>query len=208
MDDDNPSRRLFLAAAATIGVAARGEVPVEVPALSPPRPAKLSLKGRKPLACITTVYRPLSHSYHIAGRFVHGFALGERMHVPKQHVASIYAHQEPDNDLSRDVCKEHGIKHARSIEEALLSGGKLAVEGVLLIAEHGNYPLNDKGQILYPRFEWMEEIARVFRKAGKSCPVFCDKHLSYPFEKARRMLARGKELSFPVMAGSSLPVVW
>lgn len=208
MDDNNPSRRLFLAAAATIGVAARGEVPVEVPALSRTRPAKLSLKGRKPLACLTTVYRPLSHSYHIAGRFVHGFALGNKMHVPKQYVSSIYAHQEPDNDLSRDVCKEHGIKHAKSIEEALVSGGKLAVDGVLLIAEHGNYPLNDKGQVLYPRYEWMEEIARVFKKVGKSCPVFCDKHLSYTFAKASRMLARGKELGFPVMAGSSLPVVW
>jgi hypothetical protein len=82
------------------------------------------------------------------------------------------------------------------------------VDGVLLIGEHGNYPLNDKGQILYPRFEWMEEIARIFKKVGKSVPVFNDKHLSYTFEKAQKMLARGKELSFPVMAGSSLPVVW
>ncbi|NBO92086.1 MAG: hypothetical protein EBV06_07190 [Planctomycetia bacterium] len=209
MNDDFSSRRLFLAAATAAGIGvSRAETPLDAPPLSRTRPAKLSLKGRKPLACITTVYRPLSHSYHIAGRFIHGFAMGERMYVPKQSIGSIYAHQEPDNDLSRDVCKEFGIKHARSIEDALISGGKLAVEGVLLIAEHGNYPLNDKGQILYPRYEWMEEIARVFRKVGKSCPVFCDKHLSYTFDKAQKMLARGKELTFPVMAGSSLPVVW
>src|SRR5262249_52276439 len=31
---------------------------------------------------------------------------------------------------------------------------------------------------------------------------------SYTFDKAQKMLARGKELGFPVMAGSSLPVVW
>src|SRR5258707_6171391 len=54
----------------------------------------------------------------------------------------------------------------------------------------------------------MEEIARVFRKVGRSVPVFNDKHLSYTFDKARKMLSRGKELGFPVMAGSSLPVVW
>ncbi len=97
---------------------------------------------------------------------------------------------------------------ARSIEEALTAGGKLAVDGVLLVAEHGNYKPNEKGQIPYPRFEWMEEIARVFKKVGRSVPVFNDKHLSYTFDKARKMLARGAELKFPIMAGSSLPVVW
>src|SRR5262249_42175910 len=92
--------------------------------------------------------------------------------------------------------------------DALLTGGKLAVDGVLLIAEHGNYPLNDRGQILYPRYEWMEEIARVFKKVGKAVPVFCDKHLSYTTARAKKMLGWGKDLGFPVMAGSSLPVTW
>jgi hypothetical protein len=190
------SRRKFLASsAAAIGVAATsGEAEADAPPLSRTRPAKLSIKGRKPLAVITTVYRPLSHSYHIAGRFIHGYARAGKLHVPKQHVHSLFVHQTPDNDLSRDVAKENGVKVTRSIEDALTSGGKLAVDGVMLIAEHGNYPLNDKGQILYPRFEWMEEIARVFKKVGKSVPVFNDKHLSYTFDKAKKMLARGTEL--------------
>jgi hypothetical protein len=207
------SRRKFMASAAGLGVAAAAATQADAdttdaPALSRTRPARLSIKGRKPLAVITTVYRPLSHSYHIAGRFVHGYALGNRLHVPRQYIHSMFVHQTPENDLSREVGKEFGIKITRSIEDALTSGGKLAVEGVLLIGEHGNYPLNDKGQILYPRFEWMEEIAAVFKKVGKSVPVFNDKHLSYTFEKGRKMLARGAELHFPIMAGSSLPVVW
>ncbi len=208
------SRRKFLASGAVAlgaaaGAAANADADTaEAPPLSRTRPGKLSIKGRKPLAVITTVYRPLSHSYHIAGRFIHGYARGGKLHVPRQYIHSLFVHQTPDNDLSRDAGKEHGIKVTRSIEEALTAGGKLAVDGVLLIAEHGNYPLNDKGQILYPRFEWMEEIARVFKKVGKSVPVFNDKHLSYTFDKARKMLARGAELKFPVMAGSSLPVVW
>ena len=86
--------------------------------------------------------------------------------------------------------------------------GKLAVEGVLLIGEHGNYPRNDKGQILYPRLEMMEQIVGVFRKTGKSVPVFNDKHLSYTFANAKKMLGWGEELKFPMMAGSSLPVTW
>jgi hypothetical protein len=205
------SRRKFFAASAAAGLslsATQADEGVERPTLSRTRPAKLSRKGRKPIACICTVYRPLSHAYHIAGRFIHGYALSGKLHVPKQYVHSVFVHQTPDNDLSKDLVKDHGIKVTRSIEDALTSGGKLAVDGVLLIGEHGNYPLNDKGQILYPRFEWMEEIARIFKKVGKSVPVFNDKHLSYTFEKAQKMLARGKELSFPVMAGSSLPVVW
>ena len=86
--------------------------------------------------------------------------------------------------------------------------GKLAVEGVLLIGEHGNYPRNDKGQILYPRLEMMEQIVAVFRKAGRSVPVFNDKHLSYTFAKAEKMIGWSEELKFPLMAGSSLPVTW
>jgi hypothetical protein len=208
------SRRKFLASAAALSLA--GGAPAEAEgAESPPasrtRPAKLLIKGRKPLAVVTTVYRPLSHSYHIAGRFLHGYALGDKLHVPRHYVHSMFVHQHPDNDLSREVGKEFGVKITSGlfgIEDALTSGGKLAVEGVLLIGEHGNYPRNAKGQILYPRYEWLEEIARVFRKAGKAVPVFNDKHLSYTFRRARKMLEWGKELNFPLMPGSSLPVTW
>ena len=45
-----------------------------------------------------------------------------------------------------------------SVRDALVENGKLAVEGVLLIGEHGNYPRNEKGQILYPRFEMFSQI--------------------------------------------------
>jgi hypothetical protein len=79
---------------------------------------------------------------------------------------------------------------------------------VLLIAEHGNYPRNDKGQILYPRLKLLEEIVSVFRKTGRTVPVFNDKHLSYASEHARLMVGAARELKFPLMAGSSLPVTW
>src|SRR5262249_1733987 len=123
------SRRKFLAAsAAALTLAGSpGEAGADVaaaPKLSRTRPPKLSPTGRKPLAVVTTVYRPLSHSYHIAGRFIHGFALGGKFHVPKQYVASMFVHQTPkDTDLSRDITREHGIRLAKSIEDALLADG-------------------------------------------------------------------------------------
>ena len=66
------SRRKFLASAAALtlgaGMAAGRDV-------QPARPGRPSTEGRKPLAVVTTVYRPLSHAYHIAGRFLHGYTL-------------------------------------------------------------------------------------------------------------------------------------
>ncbi len=204
------SRRKFLASAAALTLAggiSSAEGPDAPPStnrgFTPP-----GVTGRKPLAVVTTVYRPLSHSYHIAGRFLYGYTLAGQPHVPKFHIASLYVDQAPDNDLSRDLVKDFGVRVTRSISDALLVDGKLAVEGVLLIGEHGNYPRNDKGQILYPRLEMMEQIAAVFRKAGRSVPVFSDKHLSYTFAKAQKMIGWSDELKFPLMAGSSLPVTW
>jgi hypothetical protein len=206
------SRRKFLASAAAMtlagNAAAADPAPQAALPLSRTRPAKPSVQGRKPLAVITTVYRALSHSYHIAGRFVTGYARGGQLHVPKHYVHSLYVDQTPDNDLSADLARDFGVRVCRSIADALTTGDKLAVDGVLLIGEHGNYLRNDRGQILYPRFEMMEQIVAVFRKTGQSVPVFNDKHLSYTFAKARKMLDWAAELKFPLMAGSSLPCTW
>jgi hypothetical protein len=209
------SRRKFLASAAALTFAGgirttslRAEEAKPTPSFRA-RPPKLSREGRKPIAVVTTVYRPLAHAYHIAGRWIYGYGRDGQLHVPKHYIASMSVDQTPDNDLSREIGKEFDIRVSRSVAEALTVGGdKLAVEGVLLIGEHGNYPRNDRGQILYPRYELMEQIVDVFRKAGKSVPVFNDKHLSYDWGKAQKMMSWAKQLKFPMMAGSSLPVTW
>ncbi|MFL5339528.1 MAG: hypothetical protein ACJ8F7_05105 [Gemmataceae bacterium] len=207
------SRRKFLASAAaavTLASGSRSTASAEsAPAThfraQPPRP---SVDGRKPIACITTVYRPMSHSFHIAGRFLHGYPRDGAFHVPQHFVRGIAVDQTPENDLSRDLAREFGARWSRNVADVLLDGDKLAVDGVLLIAEHGNYPRNDKGQILYPRWELFQQIVEAFRKAGRSVPVFCDKHLSYSWAKAKQMYDTARELKFPLMAGSSLPVTW
>ena len=74
-----------------------------------------------------------------------------------------------------------------TIAEALRCGGdKLAVDGILIIAEHGDYPDNEKGQKLYPRYEFFKQCVEVFEKDGHAVPVYNDKHLSYSFEKRAR----------------------
>src|SRR5260370_10874409 len=94
------SRRKFLAQTAVLtlsgGVAGRALAKEqEAPAGVRTRPAKPSSEGRKPIAVITTVYRPMSHSYHIAGRFVHGYALNVHYHLPKHYVRSFFLDQVP-----------------------------------------------------------------------------------------------------------------
>ena len=86
------SRRKFLASAAALTLGA-GVATGHAAELSPARSGQPSTQGRKPLAVITTVYRPLSHSYHIAGRFLHGYTLAGKLHVPKHYVHSLYVDQ-------------------------------------------------------------------------------------------------------------------
>ena len=97
-----------------------------------------------------------------------------------------------------------------TIAEALtLGGSKLAVDGVLLVGEHGKYPRNEKGQTKYPRYEFFQEIVKVFRSpAAAPCPIFNDKHLSWNWEWAKEMYDTAREMAFRFMAGSSLPVTW
>jgi hypothetical protein len=208
------SRRKFFAQAAALTLAGGLHGPGTAKETAPAgaihtRPARPSTEGRKPIAVVATVYRPLAHAYHIAGRFLHGYAHDGQLHLPRHYVRSLYVDQAPENDMSRDLAREFDFQATREVADALTLGtGKLAVDGVLLIGEHGNYPRNDRGQILYPRYELMEQIVAVFRKTGKTVPVFNDKHLSYSWERAKKMVGWAEELKFPLMAGSSLPVTW
>lgn len=197
------SRRSFLASAALAAVP-----PLASADSLRTRPPKRAKKPEKNVAVVCSVYWYLSHAYHIAGRFLDGYMVGNEHHFPEHGVASVYV-QQLKNDLSRDLAKEHGFRISESIEDALTLGtGKLAVDGVLLICEHGDYPYNARGQKLYPRHDYFQQIVKVFEKSGRTVPVFCDKHLSYDRAKAADMVATAKKMKFPLMAGSSLPVTW
>ena len=125
-------------------------------------------------------------------------------------LVSLYVDQVGSGDLSRErAARFPSMKIYPTIAEALtLGGSKLAVDGVLLVAEHGNYPVNEKGQRLLPRYEFFQQIASVFRASGRSVPVFNDKHLSWNWDWAKQMYDTARSLGFAFMAGSSLPVTW
>src|SRR5438128_1507115 len=203
------SRREFLhtAAALTVGSGlARSAGAAELPrSQPPPRPDK----PRKKLAVATTAYYYLSHAYHLCGRFLHGYLRDGRMHYPDFGIAGMFVEQTKEGDLSRELAHKHGFTLFPDIAGALTLGNKeLAVDGVLLIAEHGDYPYNAKGQKLYPRYEFFQSIVELFRKSERTVPLFCDKHLSYDRKRAQQMVATAQRLAVPLLAGSSLPVTW
>ena len=165
--------------------------------------------GRKRLAVITTEWRYRSHAWHMAERFLVGYPLGGHWHRPPIDVVSAYVDQKPQNDLSRKRAEEFGFPIYPSVALALRCGGKeIAVDAVLIIGEHGRYPKNEYGQTKYPRYEFFKQATDVFRKDGRSVPVFNDKHLSWKWEWAKEMVDLSRELKFPLLAGSSLPVTW
>jgi hypothetical protein len=167
-------------------------------------------KGKpKRIAAILTEYRPNSHADVIVGKYLEGYNQDGMAPYPRSKIVSMFTEQVPETDMSRDMAKKHGVPIFRTVADALTLGGdKLAVDAVLLIGEHGVYRMNDKEQKQYPRFEMFLKITDVFRETKKSVPVFNDKHLSYSWRQAKRMVEISKELDFPMLAGSSVPVAW
>lgn len=162
---------------------------------------------RKRLAAIVTEYRWFSHADVICGRLLGGHSANNRWTPPRTQLVSLYTAQVPANDMSRDLAARHGFKIYPTIREALTLGtAKLAVDGVVFIGEHGQYPFNAEGQHLYPRFELYNEVLDVYEQSGRAVPTFFDKHFSYDWSKAKAMFDRTRRLKAPLLAGSSLPV--
>src|SRR5262245_18989871 len=179
-----------------------------IPLILLPLPA--AAQGRLPaVAVVTTEWRHNSHADVIASRLVQGYNLDGKGEFPKLKLVSAYDDQFPANDMSRGLAKEHGFTIYDSVEKALTLGGdKLAVDGVLMIAEHGKYPESETGSIQYPKRRLFGEIVKVFEKSGRVVPVFSDKHIEDDAADIAWIWGEVQRLKIPFMAGSSLPGLW
>lgn len=163
----------------------------------------------KPLkvAAVVTEFTYRSHAHVILENFLEPYLFNGKKTVSGMDVVSLYVDQYPDGEMARDVAKQYGINIYPTIGEALCDRGeRLAVDAVLSIGEHGNYPHNEKGQHMYPRKRFFDGIAEVFRDSNRSVPVFSDKHLSYRWDFAKAMYDTSQSMGFPLMAGSSVPL--
>ena len=162
---------------------------------------------RPRIACIVTFWAaPGSHADWIITKLLDGY-WWKGAHTPSRvDVVSVYIHQLKESGLGRKVCKSKGIPIFTTVSEALTLGAKaLAVDGVVLVGEHGVYHNNLNGQKYYPRWWLYQQIVQVFEQSKRSVPVFNDKHLSTSWNEAKWMFDKSRELDFPLSGGSSIP---
>ena len=163
----------------------------------------------KRIAAVVTEYRHNSHADVIVSRLLLTHTLDEKGERPNLELVSLYTDQVPESDTSRKWAKKFNVPIFKTVEETLTLGtGKLVVDGVMLVAEHGKYPKNATGNTIYPKRRLFDAVQKVFRKTGQVVPVFVDKHLADNWADAKWLYDTAKELKVPLMAGSSLPVLW
>src|SRR5215475_12867637 len=105
-------------------------------------PLLVPAQKRPQLAAVVTEIRKFSHGQHIVDRFLEGYGWNGKHHHPEMDLVSLYVDQHPKDDLVPDrAARFPQMKVYPTIAEALTRGtGKLAVDGVVLVGEHGDYP--------------------------------------------------------------------
>jgi hypothetical protein len=169
--------------------------------------AAQTAQKRPRIACLVSYWGlPTSHADWIVNKLLDGY-WWHGAYTPSQvEVVSVYIDQLDTSLLGQKVCKAKNIPIFKTVHEVVTLGGKeLAVDGVVIVAEHGNYRTDLKGHWLLPRWWIYQQVVQVFEQSKRSVPVFNDKHLSYSWNEAKWMFDKSRELKFPLTGGSSIP---
>lgn len=194
------SRRDLLTLTGATGVAALTGRGTGAFAQAPPR--------RPRIACLVSYWgETRSHADWIVTKLIDGY-WWQGAHTPSRvDVASVYMHQRETSTLGEKVCKAKGIPVFDTVAGAVTLGGQeLAVDGIVIVGEHGRYPIDLKGRWLLPRWWLYQQVVKVFEQSRRAVPVFNDKHLSYDWDEAKWMFDKSRELKFALTGGSSIPV--
>jgi hypothetical protein len=185
---DKLSRRAFLGCAST---------------------AIAATSGRPRVACVLNTWFPNSHADVFVSRLLDGYRLNHEWHAPRLDVVAFYVDQFPDNDMAREEAEEHGIPIFRSVAEAVRVGGpNLSVDAVAVIGEHGDYPRTPRGNFMYPRRRYFDEITNVMRQDGRVIPMYQDKYFAYAWDDAKHMYDSVKQMRIALLCGSTVPLAW
>src|SRR5216117_2550879 len=99
----------------------------------------------KKIAALVTTYYRYSHADNIVTRFMEGYSIVGKSFPPPCRVASLYIDQVGDTDIGRPLARRWDIHVYKTMAEALtLGGNELAVDGVVIVGEHGDYPVNSR----------------------------------------------------------------
>ncbi len=158
-------------------------------------------------ALVSTWFDP-AHAHVILGRWLKLFEKDAAAGFPpiQTKLAAVWQEQEcGERNFGPQLLAQGGVPLYTDPEQALnLGGDSFAADGVLIIAEHGIYPLNRFGQKMYPRWEYTSRVLDAIESSGRIVPIFIDKGLSYDPHCAIAMYDRIQSLGVPTLAGSSL----
>lgn len=172
-------------------------------------PPIVAAQERIPVAGITTLYRQNTHADVLIGRILETDTLDGNGKQSTLKLVSLYVDQFNANDTSRGLCRKYNIPMFSRVRDALTLGTKkLAVQGVMLVAEHGEYPISPTGQTIYPKKRLFGEIFNTFKQTKQVVPVFSDKHLADNWRDAICIYETARKMNVPLMAGSSVPSAW
>ena len=137
-----------------------------------------------------------SHADWIVTKLIDGYWWEGAYKESRVEVASLYIHQHDTSLLGQRVAESKGIPVFESAGEALTLGGDdgLAVDGVVIVAEHGNYHTDLKGHWLLPRWWIYQQVVEVFEDCGRSVPVRHNIHPA-PTPPARCLTAASSVLA-------------
>lgn len=165
--------------------------------------------AKEKIAVLVADWFARSHPDVIVSRIFKTYTLDGKGEPSRLAVVSVYRDKPSDKDISAGYAEEYGFKICDSVAEALTLGtGRLAVDGVIISTEWADYPVSRTGQIMYPHRRLFEEVVKVLKESDRPVPVFIDKHLADTWQDSKWIYDTATELRIPMMAGSSLPVVW
>lgn len=150
-----------------------------------------------------------SHADWLVNKLIDGYWWDGAYTPSRVDVVALYLHQPDTSTLGQKVAKAKGIPVYKTVAEAVTLGGKeLAVDGVVIVAEHGDYRTDVKGHWLLPRWLIHSQVVRVFEQSKRSVPVFNDKHFAYNWDESKWIFDKSRELGYPLTGGSLLPVYY
>ena len=203
-------RALFLVAASLLAIGTLNRAPAAEH--GPPADQAHPSNGPKRVprvAAVVTAYFHNSHADVLVSRLLETMTLDGKGIPATERLVSLYVDQPESSAYGLGIARKFGVPVFKTVQEALCGGGQsLAVDGVLLIGEHGRYPLSPTGQVIFPKRRLFAQILDVFDRSGRVVPVYVDKHLADNWEDAKWIYDSARRRGFPLMAGSSLPVTW
>jgi len=172
---------------------------------------------RPKVAVLATSYFYGSHADVIATRLIEGYPWHGEHREARLEVVALYLEQRNAQlidgglrpDIGVEIAERNGVPILPTVGETLACGGTgIAVDGVIIVGEHGAYELNEFGQQLYPRRRLFDAAVAAMVAAGRCVPIVNDKGLAYAADDALAMVGTARRLGIPLVAGSTIPLSW